>query len=272
MKKPNLAFIGAGNMCASLIGGLITNGYDPSAIWASNPSTDKLTTLRQRYHIKTTTDNKEAAAAADIVVFAVKPDVLLEVLKEVAVNIRQHRPLVLSVVTGIKIITISNILAEDIPVVRCMPNTPALLNTGATALFANQFVSEEQRELAESIMRSVGITVWLEQEELLDVVTALSGSGPAYFFFLMEMLEEIGMKFGLTQSTAHLLVIQTALGAAQMAMQSEMNCMQLRKGVTSPGGTTERAISTLIDGKIKELVSKAVTAAKQRAEELGNEY
>jgi len=151
-----------------------------------------------------------------------------------------------------------------------MPNTPALVRSGATALYANPAVSGERRQLAESVLRAVGLTVWVEEEGLLNSVTALSGSGPAYFFLIMEVLENAGVSLGLSQRQARLLTLETAFGAAKMALESDESAAMLRARVTSPGGTTERAIAVLQEGGLEALFSTALAAAKQRADELGD--
>jgi len=270
VKKSTIAFIGAGNMGRSLISGLISDGYDPKKIWASNPSVEKLNNLKQQFGIQITQENVEAAKQADILVFCVKPQILPTVLKEVSETVKEQKVLVISIAAGVREIAIQNSLGGEIPIVRCMPNTPAMLGSGATGLYANRFVSDAQRSLAESIMRAVGITVWLEQEADLDIVTALSGSGPAYLFLVMEAMQEAGEKMGLSKDKAHLLTIQTVLGAAQMAMQSEFDVSTLREQVTSPGGTTESALKILEEGNIRELFSKALQAAQKRSTELAD--
>ena len=270
MNNHTIAFIGAGNMAASLIGGLVADGYDPKKLWGSNPLQESLDNLRKEYAIHTTGDNLEAARQADIVVLAVKPQVLAEVAKELASVIAEKKPLVVSIVTGIREQNLRQWLGAEVAIVRCMPNTPALVRNGATGLFANQYVSDQQKDLAESILRAVGITLWLEHEEQLDIVTALSGSGPAYFFLVMEALADAAQQQGLDESTARLLTMQTALGAAHMAMQVEKGFAELREQVTSPGGTTEQAIKVLEAGKVRDVFAKALQAARDRSIELAD--
>lgn len=270
MNQNTIAFIGAGNLASSLIGGLVNNGYDPKYIWASNPSPEKLAILQQHLGIHATSSNHEAASKADVLVLSVKPQVLATVAKELATTIAQQKPLVISVAAGIRVATLQTWLQGQAAIVRCMPNTPALVGNGATGLYANTNVSPPQRNQAESLMRAVGITVWLDQEDLLDVVTALSASGPAYFFLVMEALAQAAQAAGLSQETASLLTMQTALGAAHMALEGGASLATLREGVTSPGGTTEKAIHVLEQGHIRELFAQALNAARDRSIELAN--
>ncbi len=272
MQNTTIAFIGAGNMGHSLIGGLIADGYDPKHMWATCPEAEKLAQLAAQYGVYTTIDNQEGAAAADVVIFAVKPQVLHKVVLETAPVIQKRRPLVISIAAGVRTTDIQRWLGGNAAIVRCMPNTPALIRSGATALFANAQVSAEQKNLAESIMRAVGLTVWLSDEKQLETVTALSGSGPAYFFRMIEALEQAAVAAGLPVETAHLLTLQTALGAARMALESAQPVKVLREQVTSPAGTTERALEVLEAGGINKLFESALHAAEQRAHELGEMF
>lgn len=265
-----IAIIGAGNMGSSLIAGLINSGYPADKIWATDPSTEKLAQLQTAFHIHTTSDNQHAVDSAEIIIFAIKPQLFSTVAKPLAETIRIRHPLIISIAAGVRIAYLEKCFSAQSAIVRTMPNTPALVGCGATALFANPLVTPDQRNLAESIMRSVGITVWLTHEEEMDTVTALSGSGPAYFFLMMEALHEAAQELGLPHETARLLTLQTALGAARMAIESNSELADLRHRVTSPGGTTEKAISVL-DNEIRHLFRKALQAAKQRSIELGNQ-
>jgi len=270
MKK--IGFIGAGNMGRSLIGGLLADEYDPKKIFVANPSTEKLDRLHSTFGVYVTTDNIEVARQVDVLVLAVKPQVVKNVIKELAPILLEHRPLIVSIAAGVRTNNVEGWLAEDdFPIVRAMPNTPALLRCGASAMFANAHVTETQRELAESILRAVGVVVWVNDEQQLDVITALSGSGPAYFFLLIESLVDAAKQLGLSDEVASLLTRQTALGAARMALESSQSAEELRENVTSPGGTTERAMQTLSEGKFRELMYNAVDNAAKRADELANQ-
>lgn len=268
MKTQKIGFIGGGNMASSLINGLVASGHDPGLIWVSDINPDIPEALANALRVNAAADNAEVAAAVDVVVLAVKPQTLKAVAESLAGVVRERKPLVVSVAAGISQASLAAWLGEDIAIVRCMPNTPALVLTGATALHANANVGPDQRDLAENIMRSVGITLWLEQESDIDAVTAVSGSGPAYFFLLMEAMEKAAVELGLQESVARLLVQQTALGAAKIALESSETPELLRRRVTSPGGTTEQAINTFEQGGFVALVSKAVRAARDRSVEL----
>lgn len=271
MKKRIIGFIGGGNMASSLLGGLISDKCPAGNIWVAEPDAGRREALADRYGVNTTADNSELVGAVDVVVLAVKPQVLHEVCRGIADRLQAEKPLVLSIAAGIRIGDIDRWLGGNCAIVRTMPNTPSLVQSGATALFANDRVSAERRELAESIMRSVGLTLWLAQESQMDAVTALSGSGPAYFFLIMELLQKSGVKLGLPEDSARLLAVQTAFGAAKMALESPDDSTTLRTRVTSPGGTTERAIGILEQGGVRELFEKALTGARDRAVELAEE-
>jgi pyrroline-5-carboxylate reductase len=268
MSKKTVAFIGCGNMAAALINGLVADGYDPNHIWASDPDGEKRATLAARCGIRITGNNDEAVQRADVVVLAVKPQVLEQVARSLATTITERQPLVISIAAGVREQDLLSWLGGKAPLVRSMPNTPAMIQTGATVLHAGPGVTAENRDLAESILRAVGLTRWVEDEALMDAVTALSGSGPAYFFLVMEALEAAGMELGLPEETARLLTLQTALGAARMAMESSEGAGILRQRVTSPGGTTEKALQTLEDGGIRRLFQRALQDARDRSLEL----
>jgi pyrroline-5-carboxylate reductase len=267
MTQPTIAFIGAGNMAGSLINGLISDGYDPTRIVASDTNPAALDAIARRTGVRTTADNA-AAAAADTLVLAVKPQMLEGVARGIADVVQQRRPLVISIAAGIREAALEGWLGRGVALVRTMPNTPAMIGAGATVLHAGPAVTDEQRDRAESILRSVGLTRWVEDEGLLDAVTALSGSGPAYFFLVMEAMESAATDLGIPQETARLLTLQTALGAARMAIESAEEPATLRRRVTSPGGTTERAVKVLEDGGLRELFGQALSAARDRSVEL----
>ena len=272
MNDTTLTFIGGGNMASSLIGGLIADGWDPARIRVADSDSERLQQLSQRFPIATTTSNNDAADHTDIIVLAVKPQVMQAVARELADIVAQQQPLVISIAAGIPASALGNWLGQSTAIVRTMPNTPAMVQSGATALYANEPVSEDQRSIAESILRSVGVAIWVEDEAQMDAVTALSGSGPAYFFLFMEALQAAGQELGLPENTARLLALQTAFGAAKMALESNEDAATLRHQVTSPGGTTEHAIRTFQEGALEALVSKALLAAAKRSRELATEF
>lgn len=271
MKQQKLGFIGAGNMAGSLIAGLIADGYAPENIWASDPDIDKREQMSVRFGIHTTPDNNEVVRQAQIVVLAVKPQILRFTAQDIAATVQQCHPLVISLAAGVAIADIARWLDGYTGIVRSMPNTPALVKSGATGLHAHASVGFEQRNRAESVLRAVGLTVWVEHESLLDVVTALSGSGPAYYFLFMEAMENAAIKLGLAPETARLLTQQTALGAARLAIESDEAPAELRAKVTSPGGTTEQAMRVFEETGLRASVEAAMKAAQQKAVELSQQ-
>lgn len=268
MDQLRIGFIGAGNMASSLIGGLLAAGFPADAIWVTDIDRDKLQSLASRFGVRAASGNQEAAACCDVVVLAVKPQAIRQVAAEIAVGVQRRKPLIVSIAAGIREQDLERWLGGEVAIVRAMPNTPALVQSGATGLHANPSVSPAQRDNAESLLRAVGLTVWVEQEALLDAVTAVSGSGPAYFFFLMEVMEKAGCRLGLDANTARLLVEQTALGSAKLALEADVGPEALRRRVTSPGGTTERALAVLQQGGFEELIIRALEAACARSAEL----
>ncbi|RKZ93167.1 MAG: pyrroline-5-carboxylate reductase [Gammaproteobacteria bacterium] len=273
MINKKIGFIGSGNMAYSLIGGLISTGVNGQNIWISDPHSEKMTPIASQFGVNITNSNIELVQSVDIVILAVKPQQLAQVCTEIAADVINSRPLVISIAAGVLSKDIESWLnnqqnQSNPALVRCMPNTPALVQSGATALFANKYVSDEQKTLAESILRAAGLTIWLDNESDMDAVTALSGSGPAYFFLVIDAMEKAGVQLGLDEKTAHLLAIQTAFGASKMALESNDSPETLRKKVTSPGGTTEKAIAVLQDGKLEALFVKALESARDRSIEL----
>lgn len=271
MKRQKIGFIGGGNMASSLIGGLVSNGYPVDKIAVLDLDAKKLAYLGETFGVNVTQDMGALATSVDVLVLAVKPQNMQRVAEGMAPLIKEKPPLIVSIAAGIRVQALEKWLENQLPVVRCMPNTPALVKTGATGLFANAQVSSDQKDQVESLLRAVGLTVWVDEENELDAVTALSGSGPAYFFMMMEALEAAGIEAGLTQKTAQLLTQETALGAAKMALESSESAGVLRQRVTSPGGTTERAIGVMEKHQLREVFRKAVLAAKERSVELSDE-
>ena len=264
----NLVFIGGGNMASALINGLLTDGTPADSIIVAEPDAVKRESLAARFGIRSREDNEGAAREADVLILAVKPQILKSVAEELSPMLKQRRPLCLSIAAGIKHDTLQSWLGEGVPLIRTMPNTPAMLQAGATGMYAGAGVSEQQREQAERIMRSVGLTSWVEDEEQMDAVTAVSGSGPAYFFLIMEAMEQAGIELGLEPGTAHILTLQTALGAARMAMENAATLAELRASVTSPGGTTEQAIQSFEDSGLRDIISQAMASARDKSVEL----
>jgi len=270
MSAKKIAFIGGGNMATSLIGGLISNGFDAANIHVSDPTLDTLTRLEKEFSVVTFSENLDAISHADIVVLAVKPQQLQSVLKQLSPV--WNNQLLISIAAGIRIDDMQRWLDDDhAAIVRVMPNTPSLVQAGASAMFANANVSNEQKQLTDEILAAVGLAVWVDEETKMDAVTALSGSGPAYFFLVMEAMEFAAKELGLSEDIAQQLCQQTAFGAAKMALASDDSPAVLRQRVTSPGGTTERALHELEDGDLKGLFENALVAAALRSRELANQ-
>ncbi|MGB9429613.1 MAG: pyrroline-5-carboxylate reductase [Gammaproteobacteria bacterium] len=267
-----IAFIGGGNMGSSLIGGLLKKGFAASQIRVAEPSSAQRERVRQQFAVDVGDDNTVAVQDAQVVVFAVKPQMFRDAARSLAPALARTRPLIISIAAGILEPDICRWLGFDAAIVRAMPNTPALIGAGAAALYTNRFVTAEQRALAEQILTAVGIAVWLEDETLMDAVTAVSGSGPAYFFLLIELLEAAARELGLPMNVARELVTQTACGAARMARESAEDAVSLRQQVTSPGGTTAAALDVLEQAKLREIFRKALTAARDRGAELSREF
>ena len=272
MENCSITFIGCGNMSRSLIGGLIANNVKTKNLTATDPDEDQRQNIAEQFGITTLEDNNAAVANADVIVLAVKPQVMHQVVSELADAVKGSSKLLISIAAGIKLDSLSEWLGESSAIIRVMPNTPALIKAGAAALFANEHTTNSQKNTAEAMMRSVGSAIWLESEDLMDTVTALSGSGPAYFFYFMEAIEKTAIDMGLNNEQARLLTIETALGAAKMALLSASDLAELRTQVTSPGGTTEQALNVLKQGKLEELVREAMDAAKQRSIELSQSF
>lgn len=271
MHDNTIGFIGGGNMARSLIGGLIADGTLAESIRVADPDADQRNALEEQFGVTAIADNAEAANGADVVVLAVKPPLIKAVAEELRSAIRSQGSLTVSIAAGVRAGDITRWLGGDVPVVRCMPNTPSLLQAGVTALYANEHVDTQQQQLAASLLQAVGRTEWIAEEAAMDAVTAVSGSGPAYFFLIMEAIEEAGAELGLPRETARRLTIETALGAARMARESDEDPATLRRRVTSPGGTTEAATQALESGDIHGIFRRALDRAAARASELGDQ-
>ncbi|MBD8525580.1 pyrroline-5-carboxylate reductase [Pseudomarimonas arenosa] len=263
---PTLCFIGGGNMARCLIGGLRQRGTPGHQIRVAEPMAAAREALQTEFDVACFESNRQAAEQADCVVLAVKPQIMHTVCQEL--HGHSGRPLWVSIAAGITSTQLDTWLGGDQRIVRCMPNTPALLGVGATGLVANVACHEADRALAERILSAVGIAVWIAQEAQMDAVTALSGSGPAYSFLLAEAMQAAALRQGLDAEAARRLTYQTLLGAARMLSESAEPADQLRKRVTSPGGTTQAAIETLQGGGFEALIDRAIAAATRRGAEL----
>ena len=265
---PTIAFIGAGNMAQAIIKGLLQQGYGAESIIATGRTPAKLARLSAEVGIRTSTDNQAACQEADIIILAVKPQMMQETVSQLKNAVDPQHHLIISVAAGILADSINSWLGKQCPAVRCMPNTPSLVGKGASGLYANSHVSSQQKAIAEQIMQAVGISIWLDDEALIDAVTAVSGSGPAYYFLMMEAMIAGAQKLGLSKEQAASLVLQTAEGAACMAQTGTQTPAQLRVAVTSPKGTTEAALNSFADNDYEATVANAMQAAYERSQAL----
>jgi pyrroline-5-carboxylate reductase len=263
-----IAFIGGGNMAQALIGGLLSQGLKASRIVVSEPVAGLREQLSAR-GVHVDENNRQVVAQAEVVVLAVKPQVMGSVLAELKEVIAGR--LVISIAAGLTTSTLSKMLGGYDRIVRAMPNTPALVQTGATGLYAGSGVSPEDQQLAQQLLSATGIVLWVTHETQMHAVTAVSGSGPAYFFYWMESMIAAGQALGLDETTARDLTLQTALGAAQMAITSGDSPARLRLNVTSPNGTTQAAIESMAAHQLPQLIECALKAAAERSETLSTE-
>lgn len=264
-----IGFIGAGNMATAIMGGLIQQGFPAHQLIASDPNPSHLENLQNKWGIQTSTHNHVPTQQADYLILAVKPQVMSQVCAGIQAAAVQKKPCIISIAAGISIANLSLALDPSLAIIRCMPNTPALIGEGAAVLCANSCVNDVQKQQAEHIFKAVGLVDWVEQEELFHAITALFGSGPAYYFWFMEILAELAKASGLPMSLAERFVKQTAVGSCKLALQSDASLAMLREQVTSKGGTTEAALKVLQAGEFKQLIAEAIQAACDRSRELG---
>ncbi len=267
--ETKIAFIGAGNMASAIIGGLLQAGFEADRIIAADPLADNLARLHSTHGIATSQDNHEAIKSADVVVLAVKPQIMEKVCTELKPSLNDNA-VVMSIAAGVTCANLEQWLGNDCAIVRSMPNTPAQVSAGASGLYANKKVTEQQKQETEQILGAVGITRWVKDEDLIDTVTAISGSAPAYFFLFIESMIDAAVSQGMDKQTATDLAIQSALGAAKLAQASEDDVAELRRKVTSPKGTTERAIEVFEEKDLRSCVNDAMAACAQRAKELAS--
>ena len=270
--KKRIAFVGGGNMATCLVGGLIARGTMAASIVVADPVDAQRERLERRFGVQTDASGATAVHEADVVVLAVKPQQMAEAARAIAPTVAVRRPLVISIAAGIRLADLERWVGGGVPLVRTMPNLPALIDAGVTALFAPPSVDEEARRDAETILGTCGRTVWVQREELMDAVTAVSGTGPAYFFLLMEMMLAAAIDLGLDAATARTLCIETAQGAGRLAAASEFDPAQLRLQVTSKGGTTAAAMEVLEGAGVRDIFARAIAAATRRSSELAREY
>ncbi|HVC17585.1 MAG TPA: pyrroline-5-carboxylate reductase [Rhodanobacter sp.] len=266
-----IAFVGGGNMARSLIGGLLKTGMAASRISVAEPLAEARQSLGREFGVACYAENRLAAAEAEVIVLAVKPQIMPAIGNELRDPLQRNRPLLISIAAGVRLDQLARWFGSGLPIVRCMPNTPALIGAGATGLCANGRVSQEQKAQAQHILDAAGITRWVDDEALMDTVTAISGSGPAYFFALVEALEEAAVAQGLPRESARALASQTCLGAGRMLVEGGEDPAVLRQRVTSPNGTTQAALESFTADGLPHVVARAVAAATRRGVELAVE-
>ncbi len=266
-----IVFIGGGNMGRALAGGLLDGGWPAENVALVDTDPDTVAALKKQFARCGVFSRAEAALTrADIVVLAVKPQAMRTACEQLAVQCQSTRPLIISIAAGTTIKDVDAWLGGGLAIVRCMPNTPALVQAGATGMYANPEVSPSQRDMAEAVLGGVGLALWLQKESSLDAVTAVSGSGPAYFFYLVEAMLEAGQSLGLNAEQTRALVLHTAGGAVKLLEKTGMPPQQLRRAVTSKGGTTEVAINTLEQGGVKDVICAAIIKAAEKAQRLAS--
>lgn len=270
-KTYRIGFIGAGNMASAIVGGLIRNGLAPSQLYLSDPNEATLEQIANQWAVNTSTDNLASVIPSDVIILAVKPQVMDKVCESISTADLQNK-LIISIAAGITLDNLTQWLKQpnQVAMVRAMPNTPALVNEGATGFFSNSAVDEDQKQITNELFSSIGLCVEVAAEADIDAVTAISGSGPAYFFYLMEAMIEAGENIGLAPDVARRLALQTAKGAATLALKESAEPKELRRRVTSPGGTTEAAINTFENQGVKQSIQAGIIAARQKAIELAS--
>ncbi len=269
MQQKRISFIGAGNMTKAIIGGLVNDGYQNSLIMASNRSAEKLTSLKASHNINTTQDNKEAVEFAEVLVLAVKPQMMESVCSELTIP---TSTIVVSIAAGLTVKRLESFLNNHQKIVRVMPNTPSSISEGMSGLYATNAVSQEELEMVNTLMQSVGKTVVVKEESDINIVIAAAGSSPAYFFLIAESMQHAAMEMGLNKQQARELVQQAMLGSAKLMQKEEsLELSELRKQVTSKGGTTAKAVESLQESQIEKILAKAMQAAVKRAEEMSSQ-
>jgi pyrroline-5-carboxylate reductase len=272
MINHKVGLIGGGNMARAVAGGLLRGGMHATDVLIAEPKPEQCEILRQELYGAMVSDNNAAVAAqAETLLFAVKPQILKDVCKDLASTVQEHKPLIISIAAGPRIDDIDAWLGGGMRIVRVMPNQPALIDQGISALFANDPTDEDGRALAEKVMTAVGQVVWLESESLMDAVTAVSGTGPAYFYLLIDVMIESAVTFGIDRETARSLAVETARGATALASAETESMSSLIERVRSPGGTTTAAFEYLDAADVRGIFAKAIEAARDRAAALADE-
>lgn len=273
MKYRSIAFIGAGNMTSAIVSGMVKNGYPSELITASNPSRGKLDTLAELHQINITQDNHAAVNKSDVVVLAVKPQLMEQVCQDLAKHVDFANKMFVSIAAGIECDRMLQMLSGDYPLVRTMPNTPSLLGKGMTGLFAPATVHQDDKEFVFNIMSSIGEAIWVNKEEDINLVIATAGSSPAYFFLFLEAMQQHAMALGMDKTTSRQLVQQAMLGTAEMVCHNPaLELSELRAQVTSKGGTTAQAIESFESNGLRDMVANAMDAAITRAKQMSKQF
>jgi pyrroline-5-carboxylate reductase len=272
MKSHQIGFLGGGNMARALIGGLLGRGTPAATLSVGEPVAQARELLARDFNVRVSADNRAAIEGCELIIVAVKPQEAGNVLRSLAPQLRSARPVLVSVAAGIQIASLSAWAGPDVPIVRTMPNRPALIGAGVTGMYAAPGVTADQRALAEQVMGAAGLAVWVGRESDLDVVTALSGSGPAYFFLLAELMMQAAIDQGLDPAAARQLAVGTLQGAGALAQRSDGDLARLRRDVTSKGGTTEAALDAFAAADFGRLVARAMQAATDRSRELAARF
>ena len=267
-----IAFIGAGNMAKAIVIGLVNNGITATNIMVANPSPEKRLALAEHYGVLQTDNNTTAAQFADVIVLCVKPYLISKVCKKISQSIDIANKSFISVAAGTTVAQIQQALGGNYPVIRVMPNTPSQLGLGMSGLFASPEVNNTQKQMATQLMTAVGKIIWLKTEDQIDDIIAVAGSAPAYFFLFMEAMEKQAQQLGFSAQESRMLVEQTALGAAQMVIKNSVPISELRKNVTSKGGTTQAALAQFEKDGLEKIVANAMNAAIKRAKEMAQEH
>lgn len=266
MINEKIGFIGGGNMARAIAGGLLRGGMHATDVLIAEPLAAQCEKLRREFYgVLVSEQNERVAVSADILLFAVKPQILRSVCEELQAVVQKRRPLIMSIAAGPRIADIESWLGGNLSVVRVMPNQPALIDQGVSALIANAATSEHEHGLAEKIMSAVGQVVWLDDENLIDAVTAVSGTGPAYFYLLIDIMIESAVRFGIDPDTARTLAVETARGASSLALAEQETMKALIDRVRSPGGTTTAAFEHLDAANVRDIFGTAIVAARDRA-------
>ena len=268
IENTTLGFIGGGHMAAGIIEGIVTSLLPGSQIIVHDPQPTRRQHLQQRYCLQWARNNQQVVNESDVVILCVKPQILGKVLKPLAPAFAQNSKVVISIAAGVNTNTLQQWLSDTVPIVRVMPNMPAVINHGASGLYANTNVNSVQRELVYSIISTIGTAIWVESDDEIDIVTALSGSGPAYFMLFIKALADAANQAGLDYTKALQLAIATAAGTAKMIAGTHYSLDELIEQVSSPGGTTEQAIQSFTANKLSDIITEAFTAARIRAQQI----